>query len=291
MDIGDFNADGLQDIVLMGRIPGCGGSAVTILLQNLGLMNFTEVSTQIPGFKQGGVTWGDYNNDGFSDLLLTGFDNLGAPKTELYLNNLGNTSVFTSNTPPSPPQGLNVTMESDKAFLHWNSSSDAQTPKDALSYNISIGTLPGSFDVFSPMAISNNGFRMVAAPGNTGADTSWTISGIPAGTYYFSVQAIDNGFMPGEFSEPYMFSFAPVGIDDKNSEEPFIVSPNPFMDNIQVSSKNSLGTHIQVYNSKGQIVHESQYNGTINTSGWQKGVYLVRLQNEQNIATIKALKN
>ena len=291
LDIGDFNADGLPDIVLMGRIPGCGGSAVTILLQNLGSMNFSEVSMQIPGFKQGGVTWGDYNNDGYSDLLFTGFDNLGAPKTELYLNNLGNTSVFISNTPPSPPQGLNVAMESDKASLHWNSSSDAQTPKDALSYNISIGTLPGLFDVFSPMAMPNSGFRMVATPGNTSADTSWTISDIPAGTYYFSVQAIDNGFMPGEFSEPYMFNFAPVGMAGKNTPEPLIISPNPFTDNIQLNGKNSFGAHIQVYNSKGQTVYESQYNGPINTNGWQKGIYMIRILNEEGSLTSKALKN
>ena len=97
--------------------------------------------------------------------------------------------------------------------------------------------------------------------------------------------------MPGEFSEPYMFNFAPVGMAGKNTPEPLIISPNPFTDNIQLNGKNSFGAHIQVYNSKGQTVYESQYNGPINTNGWQKGIYMIRILNEEGSLTSKALKN
>jgi len=291
IDLGDFNADGFMDILLMGRCVGCGGTSVTELYQNLGSFSFLGVVTTLPGFKQGGISWGDYNNDGFTDLIFTGTDAREAPRTGIFMNTLGDTSFFSPNTPPAITDGFNVSVENDKLLLHWNRSHDGQTPKNALSYNIRIGTQPAMFDIVAPMADLNNGFRTIVSPGNAGSDTSWIITGIPAGTYYLSVQAIDNGFMPGEFSAPYMFNYAPVGIDGKNTTEPVCVYPNPFTENLQISGKNSSSGLILVYNSKGEMVYDGHYNCTLNTTNWQKGLYLIRIMNGENNSTTKAMKN
>lgn len=107
-DLGDYNGDGLIDIILIGTTAGCGGPAVTMLLQNMGAMSFSIVSSLIPGYKLGGVTWGDYNNDGYTDLLFTGLDVFEIPQTDLYLNNLGDTTFFDLNTPPTQPGSSQV---------------------------------------------------------------------------------------------------------------------------------------------------------------------------------------
>ena len=73
IDIGDYDNDGFPDIILIGKVQGCGGTAVTLLLHNESFLNFFEVSTLIPGMKSGSAMWGDYNNDGYSDILFTGF--------------------------------------------------------------------------------------------------------------------------------------------------------------------------------------------------------------------------
>ncbi len=291
-DLGDFNGDGLLDIILMGTVSGCGGTAVTILKQNEGFMNFLDVSSLLPGYKQGGVTWGDYNNDGFTDLLFTGLDAFDVPKTGLYLNTLGDTLLFTVNTPPSAPQGLNATMDAGKAILHWNSAADTQTPKGSLSYNIRIGSLPDSQEILSPLAMLYSGSRKIAAPGNASADTSWVITGIPPGTYYFSVQCIDNGFKAGVFSGPCMFTYAPVGIDETKVSG-LSLSPNPCHDRLYFND-GTISTddfRVRIINANGNNCHESVNPKVVDVSAWPNGIYLVHATNSRETKSFKFIKN
>ncbi|MEI7896976.1 MAG: FG-GAP-like repeat-containing protein [bacterium] len=291
-DLGDYDADGLIDIALMGTISGCGGPAATRLLKNLGSMNFEDVSTLLPGFKLGGLTWGDYNNDGYNDLLFTGLDVFEVPKTEVYLNNLGDTSVIAINTPPSPPLNPGASMEAGKLTLHWNSSFDAQTPKNALTYNVRIGTLPDSHEIMSPLAVLYNGYRTIAAPGNASADTSWIITGIPSGTYYFSVQAIDNGFMPGAFSSPYMFSYAAVGVDSY-LQPTFSITPNPCHDRLTIHDTESINASsgFRILNASGKIMLEGINSAIINVTSWPEGIYFLQKTSGRETTTVRFFKN
>ena len=52
-------------------------------------------SVSLTGFGQGSVAWGDYNNDGYQDILLTGWTDFDQA-TVIYMNN-GN-STFTLQT-------------------------------------------------------------------------------------------------------------------------------------------------------------------------------------------------
>ncbi|MCX6306371.1 MAG: T9SS type A sorting domain-containing protein [Bacteroidetes bacterium] len=291
-DLGDYDGDGLPDIVLIGTISGCGGSAITMLMQNLGFVSFLNVSSLLPGFKLGDASWGDYNNDGYSDLLFTGLDAFESPKTALYLNNLGDTSVFVSNTPPTVPQELHATIEPGKAILHWGSASDAQTPKDALSYNIRIGTLPDAYDIFSPLALLYTGQRTITAPGNASADTNWMISGIASGTYYFSVQAIDNGFMPGPFSAPCMFSFAPVGVELVPAQG-FGISPNPCRDVMKIHNGGQAGQdfNVRISDRAGQMRFQGVNPTEVDISSWPSGIYFLQKTDSMETLSVKFIKN
>jgi hypothetical protein len=287
IDLGDYDADGLTDIIIMGRTPGCGGNATTILLHNEGAMNFLPVSSLLPGYKQGAVTFGDYNNDGFSDLLFTGLDAYDFPQTDLYLNNLGDTTVA-DNTAPSTPEGLEAVMENDHVILKWNSAGDQETPTVALSYNLMIGTQPGSSDILAPMANSVTGSRLVAATGNASSDTTWIIKGLNPGIYYFSVQAVDNGFASGSFAEPEMFSYTPVGIEETSMSE-LMVFPNPCSNFFNISTA-SRKVVFSVFNSIGKEVLTGETNEQIDCTRWPAGIYLIRFGNSNQAKTVKLIR-
>jgi hypothetical protein len=50
------------------------------------------------------------------------------------------------------------------------------------------------------MADLTTGYRRVPALGNAQENLSWTIKGLVTGTYYWSVQAVDTGFMGGAWA-------------------------------------------------------------------------------------------
>ncbi|HNY03802.1 MAG TPA: FG-GAP-like repeat-containing protein, partial [Bacteroidales bacterium] len=275
-DIADYNADGLPDVLMIGASPGCGGPPVTLLLKNQGGFDFTDVSTLIPGFKLGCVNWGDGNGDGYPDLLLTGLDAYDVAHTALYLNNLGDTTLFQINTAPSQPSGTSAGMEGDHAVLQWNPATDLQTPAASLTYNLSIGTTPGGSDILSPLSDTATGFCRLSCMGNAGYDTAWIVSGIPAGTYYFSVQPVDAGFLAGEFSAPCPFAYLPVGMNEPGLPG-ITVYPNPCREFVRLEAPTRAGSPepVQIFNSLGIKFFEGRIPATLDVSRWPEGIYLL----------------
>lgn len=297
IDIADFDADGLLDIMIIGKVPGCGGQASTMLFQNMGFMQFFEILTDIPGFSYGGLNWGDYNNDGYSDLIFTGMDGYFAPTTALYKNNAG-TGIFTQNTPPSIPQALEAHILDGKIVLNWSRSTDDQTPSNSISYNLLIGTEPGNSNIFPAMADPENGFRRIVAPGSCTLDTTWSITGLSAGDYWISVQSIDNGFLPSAFATPIALSYSPpVGIADE--ENPTLQCfPNPFQYQINVQINNFGSTMtmekeqpiIQILDQTGKVLYHGNCREAINTSSWSKGLYLLLTTLQDKPYSVRLIK-
>ena len=86
---GDFDNDGDPDLLVSGQInPNVtpAGGYITRLYRNDQDRGFTTVPTLFPALGRSAVAWGDYDNDGDLDVVLSGLMTNGAPVTKLFRN-------------------------------------------------------------------------------------------------------------------------------------------------------------------------------------------------------------
>lgn len=290
---GDYDNDGDLDILVSGYDQTFQKMQFAKVFRNNGNKTFTEqTNMSIEGVSEGKVIWGDYDNDKDLDVFVCGSSSSGAIIAKIYKNEL-----TTPNNVPAAPVGLTSSLEGDKLILKWKSVRTDETPYPALSYNVRIGSGPGKADKTGIMANDtvtkpNAGYRRVVRMGNAQLDTTFSLKNIKKGTYYWSVQAIDNSFAGGTFAPEQTFVF---NVDVQAS------SVNAVFKNL-TSAKCSWvrgnGDNCIVFakeNGTGTAVPENNitYNGTkvfgtgtqIGTTGW----YCV-YNGDKDTATISGLK-
>lgn len=89
----DVNNDGFTDIAIYGKDQS--NNHIARFYQNNSGLSFTYFD-EITGIREGKLKTSDYDNDGYTDVILTGIDGSDNYLTELYLNNSG--SGFTLET-------------------------------------------------------------------------------------------------------------------------------------------------------------------------------------------------
>ncbi len=218
---GDYDNDGYLDIILTGDID-FSYSKVSKIYRNNGNGSFTEqTSISLTDVGNSSVAWGDYDNDGDLDILLTGKSSSLGEVSKIYRNNNP-----TPNTLPTPPTNLSSNILGQEIIFNWNKSTDNETSQNGLRYNLVIGSSPNSVNILSPMSNRHNGYRRIISLGNTNHCNSWKIRGLGQGTYYWSVQAIDNTFAASSFSPEQSFSFQDFIVGYDRIEFYENVSPN-----------------------------------------------------------------
>lgn len=93
---GDYDNDGFLDIVVTGSHQTDQG--ISKIYRNNGDNTFTDqVQISLTGVYESSTAWGDYDNDGYIDLVISGYIAPNSPKTVLYRNNGDNTFTEKSN--------------------------------------------------------------------------------------------------------------------------------------------------------------------------------------------------
>ena len=204
----DYDGDGDPDVLVTGWDAGPAalasgnapqaGQARTTLYRNEG-GQFRDSQAGLPGFGDAAAAWGDYNNDGTLDLLISGYDGVIGKHTYVYRNRNAN-----NNQPPAAPDGLYAAASQDGVVLHWNAPLDDSTPSQSLTYHLRLGSLPAVDNLSPPLSCvdsevcGGDGFRSVVQAGMT-TNTAWNFSGLTPGVYYWSVQAIDSSYAGSAF--------------------------------------------------------------------------------------------
>jgi hypothetical protein len=188
---GDYDNDGDLDILLSGYN---GSKYISLIYLNNGGNTFTsQTGIALTGVFCSSVAWGDYENDGDLDILLTGSTGLTSV-SKIFRNEISITNVK-----PSVPAGLQSNWSNDTIIFKWNRSSDNSTPEQALNYNIRIGITAGGNQIRSAQALSTTGKLLLPNITNIVNDTCVKFK-LPFNKYYWSVQAVDKGDMSSSFA-------------------------------------------------------------------------------------------
>ena len=285
VDAGDFDNDGLDDILITG-IPqiawlttGIGGAIITnwprrskpSILHNKG-ETFTNLEVDIPAtwsccginsydfessggyshvsmgsFESSSIVFADFNQDGSLDILREG--NLQERTSAIYENR-----TIDGNMAPSSPNNLATTFLScDSILLTWDHAIDDLTAVHNLRYRFYLGTSPGGNEIFSSKNIQ--GLR----------NTYFMLPPLEDGRYYWSVKTIDNGQAESEFAVEESFEVACISNSGEElATEDFSVFPNPFNNTVSITAGQYQGkVDYRLFNQLGELIAEGSFTNSI----------------------------
>ena len=154
---------------------------------------------------------------------------------------------------------MSATSNETSVILQWNRVTGDATPAKGMSYNVRIGTSPGGSDVVSPMSLAS-GSRLLPGLGNAQSDTLFILKNPKKATYYWSVQAIDNGFLPGVFAAEQSVTYS-VSLQ---ASQVFADSIKP--SSLKLNWTRGNGSACVVFAKKGNSGTAAPVNGTTYTA-------------------------
>lgn len=190
IEVIDGDNDGTLDVFLIG-------DKSMELYTNLTKGVLTDAEAAIiglDGLSGASSAFGDFDEDGDVEVLVSGLNAGGNPDASL-LNNANDTG----NEKPSAPTGLGVSFLSGNWQLKWNPASDDKTAKKNMTYNVLIES--SSNVLTSQNSNAATGFRKISRYGAI-QDTAWVFNpqDLPVGNYSWKVQAIDASNLGSAFS-------------------------------------------------------------------------------------------
>jgi hypothetical protein len=304
LETGDFDHDGKSDILTTGMpwvawlITGIGGApdpndwdhrSQPSVFRNLG-DGFTNLELDIPSlyangsaplpyasdslkqtvmssFETSSATFGDFNQDGTLDIFRegNGMDEVSA---------IYQSESCVSNSPPTIPAGLTATiLNCDSVRLDWQAVSDDHTLASNITYEIYVGSSPGSGDILS----QKNQRKL--------RNTFFELANLPDGTYYWSVKAVDDAKTASAYADEGQFEIDCLINTTEGSFPDFDceLSPNPFQQSLTLRLVGNRSTEVARYdiiNPLGQLIQSGQFTETISIpiAGEASGVYVVQIR-------------
>lgn len=269
---GDFDNDGRLDC-FVGGLRTDGFNYFSGIFRNNGADAFANSGIGLTAIYDGGASWGDYDGDGALDLAISGYTYNSEVISKIYHND-----GAMPNTPPTVPSGLTAVVTNNGVILTWNAGTDAEQI-GGLNYNLRIGTASGAIDIVSPIANVNTGVRRIPKIGNAGYRLTQTITNLPNGTVYWSVQSIDNSFAGSPFASEQTFQvdFRSPTVTIQPQAQTLLVGSNATMN---LTADGTTPMVFQWFHDGAPIAGATGSTLTLTkVQGWQSGQYSVAATN------------
>ena len=194
----DIDNDGDLDVTAVGR-SSSSGDLVSQLWINRPSGSMKRELEPVEPYRESSFAWGDVDNDKDLDVVIMGGSSASSAM-KLYYNQ---SSPGRPNTVPDPPENLNASLNqlTGRVVFEWDPplSQNDQTPDTSLTYDMRVGSSPGSHDIHSGvMPVSN---------GNTGFGTVHSLA-LDPGTYYWTVRTVDGGWERSNWAPPQQTTVA-----------------------------------------------------------------------------------
>lgn len=194
---GDFNNDGLTDILISGENASATGESQLYYQKSNGGFELSDIA--LAALRNSTADWVDYDVDGDLDLIMTGIHATNGQTTVLYKNDTG----IKHNHAPGTPTNLTVT-DLGNGFVKFSWDKPTDDYSTFFGYNIRLGTTPGGSELTNTQSNLQTGSRLITAvpPIYTNSYTTQ----LNPGKYYWSVQAIDQGFQGSPFANEQTYT-------------------------------------------------------------------------------------
>jgi len=279
----DYDSDGDKDFVLSGW-NNTTGESYTKIWKNEGNNVFTEQNYGMPQVWLGGMAWGDMDNDGDLDFVYSGTSDADS---EIYLM-INDNGTFTED----PGFDITPAHKGDIELADFN--------------------LDGYLDIF----VVGNHYKYIDQNNVIDEKIAKIFVYDPAtnsyiedshnsfdGVQYAESQAIDydndnktdlfyTGWDSNNFPLTRLYHNDTVSGLDNEWQNQFEIYPNPLSDALHINPASSDNYEVQISDITGKIIYENytKANLNINFSNYSKGVYFVKITENQKSFTKKIIK-
>ena len=195
----DYDSDGDVDILLAGSFNSGSQIDGRAKIYNNDNGVFSDSGNQLPaprasGSRGGSFTWLDIDGEGDLDYFIAGeyFVPGGNGLVEAQMHVYRNDAPG-QNEAPTAPSFLNSQVDetNGSVLLWWNPATDDLTPTDSLTYDLRL------YRDGAPASAPS----VLPEPGSVSSVGEWTLTGLPDGSYTWTLRAVDSAYNGGPPAE------------------------------------------------------------------------------------------